>query len=36
VNPIPFMEAGDYLLAVQQRAAAAVKVAMGGPNVASR
>ena len=36
VNPIPFMEAGDYLLAVQQRAAAAVKVAMGGPSVAGK
>jgi murein DD-endopeptidase MepM/ murein hydrolase activator NlpD len=32
VNPVPFMEAGEYLLAVQQRAAAAVKVAMGGPS----
>jgi murein DD-endopeptidase MepM/ murein hydrolase activator NlpD len=32
VNPVPFMEASDYLLAVQQRAAAAVKVAMGGPS----
>jgi murein DD-endopeptidase MepM/ murein hydrolase activator NlpD len=32
VNPVPFMEAGDYLLAVQRRAAAAVRVAMGGPN----
>ena len=32
VNPIPFMEASDYLLAVQRRAAAAVKVAMGGPS----
>jgi len=32
VNPVPFMEAGEYLLAVQQRAAAAVRVAMGGPS----
>ena len=32
VNPVPFMEAGDYLLAVQRRAAAAVRVAMGGPS----
>ncbi len=34
VNPVPFMEAGEYLLAVQQRAAAAVRVAMGGPSSA--
>ena len=31
VNPIPFMQSNDYLLAVQRRAAAATKVAMGGP-----
>ena len=31
VNPIPFMQGSDYLLAVQQRAAAATRVAMGGP-----
>lgn len=31
VNPIPFMQSNDYLLAVQRRAAAANKVAMGGP-----
>ena len=31
VNPIPFMQSNDYLLAVQRRAAAATQVAMGGP-----
>lgn len=31
VNPIPFMQSNDYLLAVQRRAAAASRVAMGGP-----
>jgi murein DD-endopeptidase MepM/ murein hydrolase activator NlpD len=36
VNPVPFMEAGEYLLAVQQRAAAAVRVAMGGPSDAGK
>ena len=36
VNPVPFMEAGEYLLAVQQRAAAAVRVAMGGPSNAGK
>ncbi len=30
VNPIPFMQSNDYLLAVQRRAAAS-RVAMGGP-----
>jgi murein DD-endopeptidase MepM/ murein hydrolase activator NlpD len=32
VNPIPFMQSNDILLAVQRRAAAATRVAMGGPN----
>ena len=31
VNPIPFMQSNDILLAVQRRAAAATQVAMGGP-----
>ncbi len=31
VNPVPFMQSNDYLLAVQRRAAAATQVAMGGP-----
>lgn len=31
VNPVPFMQSNDYLLAVQRRAAAATRVAMGGP-----
>ena len=31
VNPIPFMQGNDYLLAVQRRAAAATRVAQGGP-----
>lgn len=31
VNPIPFMQSNDYLLAIQQRAAAATRVALGGP-----
>lgn len=36
VNPIPFMQSNDYLLAVQRRAAAATRVAMGGPSEASK
>jgi murein DD-endopeptidase MepM/ murein hydrolase activator NlpD len=31
VNPIPFMEANDLLLAMQRRAQGATRVAMGGP-----
>ena len=31
VNPTPFMQSSDYLLAVQRRAAAVTQVAMGGP-----
>ena len=31
VNPIPFMQSQDILMAVQRRAAAATQVAMGGP-----
>ena len=36
VNPIPFMQSNDYLLAVQRRAAAATRVAMGGPSVPAK
>jgi len=36
VNPIPFMQSNDYLLAVQRRAAAATQVAMGGPQDAAK
>ena len=36
VNPVPFLQSGEYLLAVQRRAATAVKVAMGGPSEAVR
>ncbi len=36
VNPVPFMKANDYLLAVQRRAAAATQVAMGGPQDAAK
>ncbi len=37
VNPIPFMQANNYLLAVQRRAAAATtRVAMGGPASGSK
>jgi murein DD-endopeptidase MepM/ murein hydrolase activator NlpD len=36
VNPIPFMQANGYLLAVQRRAAAATRVAMGGPATAAK
>jgi murein DD-endopeptidase MepM/ murein hydrolase activator NlpD len=36
VNPIPFMQSNDYLLAVQRRAAAATQVAMGGPTEAAK
>jgi murein DD-endopeptidase MepM/ murein hydrolase activator NlpD len=32
VNPIPFMQSSDYLQSVQARAAAANRVALGGPN----
>jgi murein DD-endopeptidase MepM/ murein hydrolase activator NlpD len=32
VNPIPFMQSNDILLAVQRRVAAATRVAMGGPS----
>ncbi len=31
VNPIPFMQSSTYLQSVQQRAAAASRVAIGGP-----
>ena len=36
VNPTPFMQSSDYLLAVQRRAAAATQVAMGGPREAAK
>ena len=36
VNPVPFMQSNDYLLAVQRRAAAATQVAMGGPQDAAK
>jgi murein DD-endopeptidase MepM/ murein hydrolase activator NlpD len=36
VNPVPFIQSSDYLLAVQRRAAAATQVAMGGPREASK
>ncbi|HEV2748756.1 MAG TPA: M23 family metallopeptidase [Allosphingosinicella sp.] len=37
VNPVPFMQSNDYLLAVQRRAAAATRqVAMGGPRVPTK
>ncbi|HEY0164476.1 MAG TPA: M23 family metallopeptidase [Sphingomicrobium sp.] len=36
VNPIPFMQSNDYLLAVQRRAAAATQMAMGGPQDAAK
>ncbi len=36
VNPTPFMQSSDYLLAVQRRAAAATQVAMGGPQDAAK
>ena len=36
VNPVPFMQSNDYLLAVQRRAAAATQVAMGGPTEAAK
>ena len=36
VNPVPFMQSNDYLLAVQRRAAAATQVAMGGPSEAGK
>lgn len=38
VNPVPFMQSSDYLLAVQRRAAAFTggKVAMGGPIAAAK
>jgi murein DD-endopeptidase MepM/ murein hydrolase activator NlpD len=36
VNPVPFMQSNDYLLAVQRRAAAATQVAMGGPREAGK
>ena len=32
VNPIPFLQSNDYLQSVQARAAAATRVALGGPN----
>jgi murein DD-endopeptidase MepM/ murein hydrolase activator NlpD len=31
VNPIPFLQSGEYLQSVQRRAAAATRVAVGGP-----
>jgi murein DD-endopeptidase MepM/ murein hydrolase activator NlpD len=34
VNPIPFMQSSDLLLAVQRRAAAADQVSIGGPEIA--
>jgi murein DD-endopeptidase MepM/ murein hydrolase activator NlpD len=36
VNPVPFMQSDDYLLAVQRRAAAATQMAMGGPTEAAK
>ncbi|MBV9931746.1 MAG: M23 family metallopeptidase [Alphaproteobacteria bacterium] len=34
VNPIPFLQSGEYLQSVQRRAAAATRVAVGGPESA--
>jgi murein DD-endopeptidase MepM/ murein hydrolase activator NlpD len=34
VNPIPFLQSGEYLQSVQRRAAAATRVAVGGPDSA--
>jgi murein DD-endopeptidase MepM/ murein hydrolase activator NlpD len=34
VNPIPFLQSGEYLQSVQRRAAAATRVALGGPESA--
>jgi len=36
VNPVPFMQSNEYLAAVQRRAAAATRVAMGGPQDAAK
>jgi len=36
INPVPFMQSNNYLLAVQRRAAAATQVAMGGPQDAAK
>jgi murein DD-endopeptidase MepM/ murein hydrolase activator NlpD len=36
VNPVPFMQSNDYLASVQRRAAAATRVAMGGPQDAAK
>ena len=33
VNPIPFLQSGEYLQSVQRRAAAATRVAVGGPEI---
>jgi murein DD-endopeptidase MepM/ murein hydrolase activator NlpD len=35
VNPIPFLQSTDYLQSVQQRAAAATRIAIGGPAAAN-
>ena len=34
VNPVPFLQSGEYLQSVQRRAAAATRVAVGGPEIA--
>ena len=34
VNPVPFLQSGEYLQSVQRRAAAATRVAVGGPESA--
>jgi len=36
VNPIPFMQSNDYLQSVQARAAAANRIAIGGPSGAAK
>ena len=36
VNPVPFMQANDYLLAVQRRASQIAQIAMGGPSEATK
>jgi murein DD-endopeptidase MepM/ murein hydrolase activator NlpD len=36
VNPVPFMQANDYLLAVQKRASQIAQIAMGGPSEATK
>jgi murein DD-endopeptidase MepM/ murein hydrolase activator NlpD len=35
VNPVPFLQSNSYLQSVQQRAAAASRIAIGGPAAAN-